>query len=97
MDLGGVMRLYGSEDIADAILADGLTEVTLLLLAPDAHGGKFFVPIEPVQVKVAELLVNSREVEAARRLIAAEITPSAIATASERRVAAAVKAAPMGS
>lgn len=97
MDLGGVMLLYGGEDVAEAILADGLTEVALLLFATEGHGGKFFAPNEPVLVKVSKLLVNSSEIEAARRLIAAEITPSAIALASERRLASATKPTPMGS
>lgn len=68
-----------------------------MLFATEGHGGKFFAPNEPVLVKVSKLLVNSSEIEAARRLIAAEITPSAIALASERRLASATKPTPMGS
>lgn len=84
----GILPLSDPDDVAAAVLADGLQSVDLVAFAIPGQPGVLFAPDSVVSMKVEKLEVLAVEVDAIRQRLASSVSQEAIQRAQELQKAA---------
>ncbi|MEO8599384.1 MAG: site-specific integrase [bacterium] len=88
--MDGVLQICGSDDLASAVLADGLTSVQVVLFEDIQRPGWFLAPDAIVSRDIDKLEVRADAVDAIRRQMATTVLPERVERARELERAAGV-------